>query len=155
MIKERKLSKEQLLKRLGKTFDSKIARDVAINIVKDYDLNQLEKVVNRTEMYKIDIPKNKKDLDYKDFRKFPKRVQKEIISVLAGYNHCHVNFEFGHWDVTPDTCIKSYYGKDHRVFGTFYYDKLVDKIKGLKAAREKYNRDTAEMYRNLPDSWWN
>lgn len=153
-MKERKLTKEQLLKRLGKTFESKILREEAINIVKDYDLNQLEKVVNRAEMYKIDIPKNKKDLDYKDFRKFPKRVQKKIISVLSNYSECKVSFEFGQWEVSPDAWIKSYYAKDHRVFGRFYYDTLVNKVKGLKEAREKEREESAKMYRNIPDSFW-
>ena len=153
MIKERKFSKETLLKKFKKMNGS--YGEEAVAKVKNFDVNAIHRIVNRFEMLGVNIDCNKKDLDYKDFRKFPKRVQKEIISVLASYNHCHVNFEFGHWDVTPDTCIKSYYGKDHRVFGTFYYDKLVNKIKGLKAAREKYNKDTAEMYRNLLDSWWN
>lgn len=153
MIKERKLSKETLLKKYAKMhgeFGKKAVEDI-----KDFDIDRIRRIVNITEMFRINIPNDKKDLDYKDFRKFPKRVQKEIISVLAAYNECHVNFEFGRWDVTPDVCIKANYGKDHRVFGTFEYDKLVDKIEGLKAAREKYNKDTAKMYRNLPDSWWN
>lgn len=151
-MKERKLTKEQLLKRLGKTFDSKILREEAINIVKDYDLNQLEKVVNRAEMYKVDIPKDKKDLDFEDFKKFPKEVQKEIVWVLSAYNECNVSFEYGRWEVSPDSWIASQYAKDHRVFGTFYYDDLVEKVKGLKQAREKYREDFSKI--NVPDSFW-
>lgn len=148
----KKLSKATLLKRLEKTFDSKILGKEAVDIVKDYDINHIKRIVNRAEMFRINIPNDKKDLDYKDFRKFPKSVQKEIISVLAAYNECHVNFEFGKWDITPDTCIKSSYGKDHRVFGTFEYDKLVDKIKGLKVAREKYREDFSKI--DVDDSFW-
>lgn len=152
MLKERKLSKETLLKKYKKMCGS--FGDEAVAMIKDFDVYKIQRIINRFEMYGINIDCNKKDLDYLDFKKFPKRVQKEIISVLAAFNECNVSFEFGKWDITPDVCIKAYYGKDHRVFGTFYYDTLVDKVKGLKAAREKYNKDTAEMYRNLPDSFW-
>ena len=151
-MKERKLTKEALLKRLGKTFDSKILRKEAINIVKDYDLNQLEKVVNRAEMFNIDIPRNKKDLDFEDFKKFPKHIQKEIISVLGAYNECNVSFEYGRWEVSPDCWSAAQYAKVHRVFGTFYYDDLVEKVKGLKQAREKYREDFSKI--NVPDSFW-
>ena len=151
-MKQRKLTKEALLKRLGKTFDSKILRKAAINIVKDYDLNQLEKVVNRAEMYKVDIPRNKKDLDFEDFKKFPKEVQKKVISVLGAYDECNVLFEYGRWEISPDVWIASQYAKDHRVFGTFYYDELVEKVKGLKQAREKYREDFSKI--NVPDSFW-
>lgn len=151
-MKERKLSKEALLKRLGKTFDSKILRKEAINIVKDYDLNQLEKAVNRAEMYKVDIPKNKKDLDFEDFKKFPKEVKKEIISVLGVYNECNVSFEYGRWEISPDSWIASQYAKDHRFFGTFEYDNLVNKVKRLKEAREKYEADFSKI--NVSDSFW-
>lgn len=144
--------KEKLLKRLGKTFDSKILREEVINIVKDYDINELKKVVNRAEMYKIDIPRNKKDLDFEDFKKFPKEVQDEVISVLGAYNECNVLFEYGRWEISPDCWIASKYAKDHRFFGTFYYDDLVGKVKGLKGAREKYLDDVSKM--NVPDSFW-
>ncbi len=151
MIKERKFSKETLLKKYAKMhgeFGKKAVEDI-----KDFDIDRIRRIVNIAEMFRINIPHDKKDLDYKDFKKFPKRVQKEVISVLAAYNECHVNFEFGKWDITPDTCIKSSYGKDHKVFGTFYYDNLVEKIKGLKQAREKYHEDFSKI--DVPDSFWN
>jgi len=151
-MKERKFTREQLLKRLEKTFQSKILRKEAVNIVKDYDLNQLEKVVNRAEMFNIDIPKNKMKLDFQDFKKFPKEVQKEIIWVLGAYDECNVSFEYGRWEISPDSWIASQYAKDHRVFGTFEYDNLVNKVKGLKEAREKYKADFSKI--NVPDSFW-
>lgn len=150
MIKERRFSKETLLKKFKK-MNGSYGEEVVAK-VKDFDVDAIHRIVNRFEMLGVNIDSNKKDLDYKDFKKFPKRVQKEIISVLAAYNECHVNFEFGHWDVTPDVCIKSYYGKDHRVFGTFEYNKLVNKIKGLKQAREKYLDDFSKI--DVPDSFW-
>lgn len=148
-MKERRFSKETLLKKFKKMNGS--YGEEAVAMIKDFDVHKIQRIINRFEMYGINIDCNKKDLDYKDFRKFPKRVQKEIISVLAAYNDCKVIFEFGQWDITPHSCIKSYYAKDHRVFGKFYYDDLVGKIKGLKEAREKYKDDFSKI--NVPDSF--
>lgn len=146
----KKITKEALLKRLekmhgvfGKEF---VAR------VKDFDVNRIERIVNITEMMKITIDRNKMHLDLEDFKKFPKRVQKEIISELSAYDECNVSFEFGQWNITSSICIKSYYHKDHRFFGTFYYDDLVEKVKGLKKAREKYLDDFRKI--DVPDSFW-
>ena len=149
-MKERKLTKESLLKKLEK-MHGQFGKQF-VEQVKDFDVERIRRIVNVSEMFRINIDKNKKDLDYTDFKKFPKRVQKEIVSVLSAYNECNVSFEFGQWDITPDVCIKSYYHKDHRVFGTFYYDNLVGKIKGLKEAREKYRDDFSKI--NVPDSFW-
>ena len=152
MIKERKLSKESLLKKYKKMCGS--FGEAGVAMIKDFDVDKIRRIVNRFEMYSIEIDNNKKDLDYSDFRKFPKRVQKEIIYVLRTYNECNVSFEFGKWEVSPDSWIKSSYAKDHRVFGTFYYDTLVGKVKGLKEEREKAHEESSKMFRNLPDSFW-
>lgn len=150
-MKERKLSKESLLKKFRRMHGR--FGDSAVETIKDFDVERIRRIVNVAEMMRVNISSNKKDLDYSDFKKFPTRVQKEIISVLGVYNKCHVNFEFGKWDVTPDICLRAYYGKDHRVFGTFEYDNLVNKVKGLKEAREKYEADFSKI--NVSDSFWN
>lgn len=149
-MKERKLSKENLLKKYKKMCGS--FGDEAVEMVKDFDADKIRRIVNRFEMYGINIEHNKKDLDYSDFKKFPKRVQKEIISVLGVYDECNVSFEFGRWDITPDVCLRAYYAKDHRVFGKFEYDSLVNQVKGLKEAREKYLDDFSKI--DVPDSFW-
>lgn len=150
-MKERKLSKESLLKKFRRMHGK--FGDRAVETIKDFDVERIRRIVNIAEMMRVNISSNKKHLDYSDFKKFPIRVQKEIISVLAAYNECHVKFEFGRWDITPDVCIKSYYGKDHKVFGTFEYDNLVNKVNGLKEKREKYRDDFSKI--NVDDSFWN
>lgn len=149
-MKTKKLTKEALLKKYERMF-GKFGKK-AVEEIKDFDIDRIERIVNIAEMFRINIPSNKKDLDYNDFKKFPKHVQKEVILILAAYNKCNVSFEFGHWDITPDSCIRSSYGRDHKVFGTFYYDNLVNKVKNLKEKREKYLDDFRKI--DVPDSWW-
>lgn len=146
----KKISKEALLKKYEKMMGEFGKR--AVEEIKDFDVNRIERIVNIAEMFRINIDRNKMHLDLEDFKKFPKRVQKEIISVLSAYDECNVSFEFGQWNITPSVFIKSYYHKDHRFFGTFYYDDLVGKVKGLKEAREKYLDDFRKI--DVPDSWW-
>lgn len=98
------------------------------------------------------IPKRKERLDSEDFKLFPEEVQEKVISVLGAYDECNVSYESGKWEVSPNCWIVSKYAKDHKFYGTFYYDELVDKVKGLKQAREKYLDDFSQI--NVPDSFW-
>ena len=98
------------------------------------------------------IPKRKERLDSEDFKLFPEEVQEKVISVLGAYDECNVSYESGKWEVSPNCWIVSKYAKDHKFYGTFYYDELVDKVKGLKQAREKYLDDFSQI--KVPDSFW-
>lgn len=146
----KKLSKKTLLKKYENMFGEFGKK--AVEEIKDFDVNRIERIVNIAEMFRINIDRNKMKLDFEDFKKFPKRVQKEIISELSAYDECNVSFEFGQWNISSSICIKSYYHKDHRFFGTFYYDDLVNKVNGLKQVREKYLDDFRKI--DVPDSWW-
>lgn len=152
-MKERKMSKESLLKKYKKMFAcyGSDNSEKAVAMIKDFDVERIRRIVNIAEMMRVNIERNKMNLDYADFKKFPKRVQKEVISVLGAYNECNVSFEFGKWEVSPSVCIKSYYHKDHRFFGTFYFESLVDKVAGVKKARKEFD-DWNEKYR--PDYSW-
>lgn len=98
------------------------------------------------------IPKRKERLDSEDFKLFSEEVQEKVISVLGAYDECNVSYENGRWEVSPNCWIVSKYAKDHKFYGTFYYDDLANKVKGLKEAREKYLDDFSQI--NVPDSFW-
>lgn len=58
------------------------------------------------------------------FNELSKEVQNEVKEVLKAYDKCSVVFEYGKYKIGCGTCIKSEYGKDHRVIGSYYSDEV-------------------------------
>lgn len=151
----KKITKKELIKKMEELGIDGCLINYAQTMM---SLDEVEKLVASREKFltkKIvdeKIPTRKERLDSEDFKLFPKEVQNEVISVLGAYDECNVSYENGRWEVSPDCWIASKYAKDHKFYGTFYYDDLVKKVKGLEEAREKYLDDFSKM--NVSDSFW-
>lgn len=77
----------------------------------------------------------------------PDEVQEKVKSVLKVYNNANVVYEYGKFDVSAHTCIKSFYHYDHFVCGRYAADEVYTK--------EERQQNLAELNsHNFPEWAW-